>query len=1138
MEAEPDTDTLFATDPVRYPQSAGALASLGPFWEINLRDVDAQSRTRSELTHLLGGTVERWAIRSLELDRERVRNWWREWAESSQADLLPVLASIRAHLPLTLRQLNVGDIESLQVALRKAEQAQRKREQAPSDPTIRRERKSLDHLAKLVESSEHQNSVWERVNQMMRLYGYRPDSVLLELAQNADDALAQAAEIQGGPLPCASRRFLVRVDEIDHTPTVDVMHWGRTINDTGGPSFPVGRDHQWDQDLYFMMLLNLSSKPGEARGDSLLSATTGRFGLGFKSVHLVSPSPFVVSGFIAFSIAGGLLPVERAIPEDADSWMTDGRRATLVRMPLRTDKDPDKLLRKLFDRFSYARVLLPVFARQIREVVVEGGPHPGAHAFGGKQIERVPAWSIGAEAEVPNHPGRWRILRFRPSDSAHSNTGTSALAVGLRDGVPRAFEPDMPFIWNVTPTSENWACRYAVNGPFKLDPGRTHVSLDDETTRQAVSDLGNELGQGLVELHDALMGEVSAGELLGIHEVDAQDFLSALWNVLASGMNDPDELRSSFLRGLHGGCRGLSAWTAARSVVPTNLPTPFPPMLPPMSSGMSWEVATDGLDDPELCTALAEIEDEDFRSLLGRRRIVSAETDRLLAALLAPAIGGPDDSAPVGPGDLLAELAEKWEYRWTPARLQALRPLTRAGAWKSISRNPLAVTWRHKIWARAIDGSYQRLHGLLIGEAPQLPGGSEAGTEEELLLSGFAPMSRVLDPEYIACPEDWELLRWLRLRAGRADDREIATWYWATDKDLRPAALRYLLYGRLRNPVLRNLIPPGSRPPWLDDFDGVRRVLRATSNQPWEAMQLLSALFPNRFRDPESEPAPDAYRRNVADSEAFFNRLSEWWDNTQVRREVIATHESRTWPDWLRRGGGISDQLQAGSENHWLALLVLGAYQQLGRTQDPQHRGFLELVHDRGWWDIFMDPDNPAEWMRMLREWQDDAIEKLTYAQWMSLFPTIYQLSRYREVYVRLLKSAGHREARTYGIRYLLAPRRDLTGAGTQFDAPPAPLNMGLHWVLRELMRLGVIEGEHLYPDCWMPSKRVLALLERVGFIRPDDGTSNPDKARAVFDFMASQLGTPTPNLHLAFDIPLRFVDSNPVLGRQLGLEQ
>ena len=115
------------------------------------------------------------------------------------------------------------------------------------------------------------------------------------------------------PPPAVS---LIRVHEHDGTPTVDVVHWGRSINDTGGAAFPAGRERQWDQDLYFMMLMNLSGKPGEAPGESSSSSTTGRFGLGFKSVHLVSSSPSVVSGFIAFSIAGGLLPQERAVADD------------------------------------------------------------------------------------------------------------------------------------------------------------------------------------------------------------------------------------------------------------------------------------------------------------------------------------------------------------------------------------------------------------------------------------------------------------------------------------------------------------------------------------------------------------------------------------------------------------------------------------------------------------------------------------------------------------------------------------------------------------------------------------------------------------------------------------------------------
>ena len=1131
MEAEADDDTLFAIDPVRHPRSqfSPVLAQLGEFWEIALRDVEPRSCSSSELMRLLGGTVERWASRYLELPREQVNDWWSRWGKGSQADFGPVLASIRAHLPLTLQQLDVKESEPLRDALREAERAQRKREQAPSEETLKLEREALDHLAALIGKPQHQSFVWKRVNELMRRYGYGHDSVLLELAQNADDALAEAAEIKGGPLPPTTRRLLIRVHEHGGTPTVDVMHWGRLINDTGGAAFPDGRERQWDQDLYFMMLMNLSGKPGEAPGEPSSSSTTGRFGLGFKSVHLVSSSPSVVSGFIGFSIAGGLLPQERAVPDETDSWMIEGRRSTRVRLPLRPDVEARTLIER---RFAYARVLLPVFARQVREVVVEGGQFPGVHVFDGKPIDGAPGWSVGAETELPNHVGRWRILRFRPADAGREDMGTAALAVGLREGVPTAFGPDVPFLWNVTPTSESWGCGYVVNGPFKLDPGRTHVSLDDDTTLRAAGGLGVALGNGLIELHDALADTTVAAHSPVI-EGDGRGFLSSLWKVLASGTDNPDKLRRKFLLELHGNGRGLSAWMAARSVVPTGLPAPFSPMLPPLNSGMSWEVAVDGLDSPDLCAVLAEIDDEDFAQLVDSRRIVSEEAERLLLPLCNLASKERDciRSTPLRPCDLLAGLAERWDYRLTLARLHALRPLTRRTAWNLISSDPQGATWRGKFQARSADGSSQPLRRLLLREASGLRNDADGDLEDEFLRSAFAPNARILDPAYIERSEDWSVFRWLRVQ-HRVDAAEMADWYMGLEKGLRPAAVRYLLDGELQLRVLSYLVPLNARPPWLRDFDDVRRMLEELGEEPWRRQRLLGALFADRFHVPEVPP------KVQPDSETFFQQLLEWWDDAVVRSEVIAACEKHAWPEWLRRDG-IAGSLKADSVDHWLALLVLGACQSLGLTQDHQHRRFLELAHREGWWDVFKTPDDVGAWMGVLRDWQDDALAKLPYLRWMSLFPAIYQLSRYREVYVRLLKSVGRRPESMYQVTRLLAPRVDeaLTGAGTHFDAPPAPLNMGLHWVLRELVRLKVVRGEHLFPDCWVPSEQVLNVLRPLG-LASDEGLHNPQKARAIFDFLAFELGTETPNLHRAFDIPLRHVASNVDLRHRFGLEQ
>ena len=628
------------------------------------------------------------------------------------------------------------------------------------------ERSALDKLAALIrDNQEHQRFLSSRVQELMRRFGYRDDSVLLELAQNADDALSQASEIVDAPLPPAARRLVVCIHVQDGVTTIDVRHHGRPINDTGGTAFPAGRDRQWDQDLYFMMLLNLSGKPGEIPGQTTTAATTGRFGLGFKSVHLVSATPSVVSGFIAFSIAGGLLPFEQPpVPDDPDLLPADGHRATRVRLPLRKDTDERELVARIFRRFGHTRALMPVFARQLREVVVDGGPFAGSSVFDPQPLAAAAGWSLASTTVEIFGQGQWRILRFRPADAVvDAGTGTAALAVGLKDVKPASFPADLPFLWNVTPTSEGWGCGYAVNGPFKLDPGRTHVSLDDAVTCSVADLLGKALGVGLVELHDCLL-RGSKGELVGLPaKDDVPAFLTELWKVLASGIDTHDKLRRNILLRLHGPGRGLSAWMDARAIVPSDLPLPFSERLPALVSGVRVEVAGKGLDEPHLCHAFAEIAD---LALIARRHaVVSSKVAERLRPLLNQTLAQLDAS------DLLAELAERWNNLLTPERLHALRPLAADGVWKTFPSG----AWHAKLVARAADGTLASLSELLL---PRNVGALhvDADVSDELLRAAFAPDGKTLAEAYTIQAEDLALF--LRLRGPhQIDTRKMASWY-------------------------------------------------------------------------------------------------------------------------------------------------------------------------------------------------------------------------------------------------------------------------------------------------------------------------------------------------------------------------
>ena len=291
---------------------------------------------------------------------------------------------------------------------------------------------------------------------------------------------------------------------------------------------------------------------------------------------------------------------------------------------------------------------------------------------------------------------------------------------------------------------------------------------------------------------------------------------------------------------------------------------------------------------------------------------------------------------------------------------------------------------------------------LLLRDAPDRIDHTNADGNDEFLRAAFAPDNRVLDPAYIERNEDWRVFRWLRVQ-HRVDAAMMAEWCADLPKDLHSAAIHYLLHGELGSSVLRHLEPIEGRPRWLREYDDVCRLVEVSARNPGVGKSFLVALFPDRFHEPESRR--DRIR---PESDTFFQQLLEWWDDDAVRSEVISAYERAAWPEWLRRDG-IAAGLQMGSVDHWFALLVLGACRSLGRTQDRQHRSFLELAHSEGWWEVFKTPCDVGAWMGVLRDWQDDALAKLPYLPWMSLFPAIYQLSRYRDVYVRLLKSAGRR---------------------------------------------------------------------------------------------------------------------------------
>ena len=313
-------------------------------------------------------------------------------------------------------------------------------------------------------------------------------------------------------------------------------------------------------------------------------------------------------------------------------------------------------------------------------------------------------------------------------------------------------------------------------------------------------------------------------------------------------------------------------------------------------------------------------------------------------------------------------------------------------------------------------------------------------------------------------------------------------------------------------------------------------MLEDICKEPWRRQRLLGALFPERFV-PEPPPVQ-------VDSNTFFNRLIGMVGRCRrYADEVIAAYERKAWPEWLRKNGGIlvglREEIGTITGSHclfWVLAEALVAHRTLN-TADSSNWPTC----GKGGGMSSKTPRIRVPGCEMLKDLAGRRVVQASpirrgchcFRRFISLVDigrSMFGCSR---------RSKNVRRKCTTSLACLM-PRVDeaLTGAGVQFDAPPAPLHMGLHWVLRELVRLEVVDGQHLYADCWVPSQQVLRFLRNFGLDDPDDGMPNREKARAIFDFLESELETAMPHLHRAFDIPIRHVASDPDLGRQLGLEQ
>ncbi len=852
-------------------------------------------------------------------------------------------------------------------------------------------------------------------------YHYSEQRVLFELVQNADDAVVQQRWLLGTASP-GDDRFIVHGSDAE----LKVIHFGRLINDVGPDRR--GEWHSYDLDLQAMLMLNVSQKTTDSKA-------TGRFGLGFKSVYLLTDRPYIRSGRLCFSVGAGLLPI--AEKHDPAELAHETLPPTRFLLPIRPGSDVK--VAELVSEFEVASPLLVIFTKALRRFIFADKKEVGWEtSFESSRL-------LIGRVRSPEVPVTARYL------VAQGEVGERRLAVALavHDGRVKPLSSELPTLWVTAPTAIHWKSGFAFSGPFHVDIGRTGLAANYQADNEEVAlRLGETLGEALGELSRLAEAEPDrTAKALGLEADGASwdGFWDGLWTLLSNairGDDDRDRLDKVVARtGLHS--------VALERGVPSDLPGGWKRLV--QLDSVRWVV------DARLCSK------QDVLRRLASQLEIGAGLTR------------PE------PGNAISERQAKLldQIGCTPKNLSQLTPkniidfLPRrvatedyAGALSDLVELGISDAWAGWFEFMCRDGRFRTAKETIIAKA--------AGTDEHLI-SQIAPKGMVIEP---VGPKVLDLATTARGPIAITPET-IATWASAAvSPEERDAVLRYLARGAQADGVCKLLAPKALT--WLsmaalDDAE-TRKVATvaeadAIENRLRPATRAEKKVMAQRGADPSADGVQDDGEEPYDPS--LLGKAYQWWERNSAAQTRTYNESNYQEPS----SDKLRDRLKSNDNEAWLRLLTLGAARRFGRTHHNTYGNFLRRLSEENVWTLMVEqPKDAATWAMLIERVVARPDDE--YQDWYHLIPLLFQCARhlevYREIYLGLPRRRDHEFTE---LRTMLSPKSDVafSGAGGFYRVPSLGARMpkGSQWVLRELLRLGVIEDGRLHRFAWVRENHV-----------------------------------------------------------------
>lgn len=1118
---------------------------------ICLRKIRLDQAESERLIDLLKNTTKEILHDVYYQDIKNFNDFWHELEQTDQLDIEIAQDTIIETAFSYIPSLGLSTHESFRPRIKKWEDIRNREVQARQNArrkgievthNFEKEREKLrEELKTLLESTgpdgqkerkELLRAVRYKIGQE---YQYKRASILFELFQNADDAVAELGvllaevpsrkfinnkpgipNIDDSVLSTHHRRVVVDWD----SNYIRLAHWGRSINQIHPGS---GEVYGYGDDLVKMLMMQRSDKLIAANLN--IKPLTGKFGLGFKSVFLVSEKPSILSGRIKFEISAGLYPLRMTvgnldnISKILESWSDEkSQDGTLIELPMDFDGLPNLVTKDVVNDFYQWSDFMVVFSHEINRIELrQNGQVRRTIEWQPEKITGAPNWSIGKLHDfgsggnsMPANVLVWKTSKQQLPDgnvdeSSDKDFQGSFLIKLSQDGCV-FIDPKVPRIWVTAPTEEVYPVGFLLNTNFALDVGRAQLARASDNNRLLARDLGKKFGKSLRTLYDYTHSNWNDFcNLAGLnHNLNEHDFWESVWRTSCEPMRLEDS---------HEGYELLRIFTDLGFGFlyrndPT-LPTGLPARHKVLTKTQDLHFFISGvLEKSDLFAQIADWPifqkkvpvgsaiSNSVRATLVRWSSEKLDLDEISLWKVVNWVVGPSDQVSPDQADILGRVI-------TPTFINGLER-----AEEEVLRHFLK-----KLKFKSGTGKFSSVTDMLAINIENLQ-----DYQDEFLRSQFAPAGLVLSgDEYKR--NGTQFFRACREKLSAPVEKLVVWALEANDLSSQIAVLNYLLRGELADALTQALLSSTRK----NDYD---HSWFALISEQHELLQYFNSHDRNIIlgRLCIDTETPEPPQRLLPPARVILDKIFSWWERNQSNLTV--EYELSIYP--YGKPLALSNALGYTDENdgrrEWMILFLLGSYHTIGRVHKKAHRNFLEDCHEKGWLNTFSRSDADAyDWINVLESYLDNVTEnddaKYQYL-FMRQFVQIYKLSRYLPDYVEVILGTDQINTR-FNIDQITNPNKSELFSGSGLPLMPKlsnTLGIGIGLVLRELVRKDVITSHYVYEHCYSPVGRLRRLFAEMD-TNLGDGDRLSDSTQ-IYKFLVKHLGEEKATFNKSFDIP------------------